>query len=100
MAMLDEAVHNWGTTALVGLGVAVAAPLLLPAVGAVLRPVAKGLIKGGLVAMDSLQEMVREVWRERLAELVAQAMAEHRRKEARKTETASTHTREERRSKS
>ena len=35
MAFLDEVFNGWGTTTLVGLGVVVAAPLLLPVVGTV-----------------------------------------------------------------
>ena len=60
---------------MVGLGV-VAAPLLLPAVGAVVRPVAKGLIKSGLFVIESVQEVVAE-GSEYLSDFVAEARAEH-----------------------
>lgn len=60
---------------LVGIGVAVAAPILLPAVGAVIRPVAKGLIKGGLYIADSLQEVIAE-GSEQLSDLIAEVQAE------------------------
>ena len=83
MAVLEDLSNGWGTNALVGLGVLVAAPVLLPVLGAVVRPVAKGFIKGGLWALDSVQELAIEVWKERLAALVAQALAEHRKKQAR-----------------
>ena len=53
MAFLDDVFNGWGTTTLVGLGVVVAAPLLLPTVGALVRPVAKGLIKSGLFSLRS-----------------------------------------------
>jgi hypothetical protein len=76
MAWLDDALSGWGTTVLIGVGVAIAAPVLLPAVGAVIRPVAKGLIKGGLHVADSLKEMVAEGG-EQISDLVAEAKAEY-----------------------
>lgn len=75
MALLDDMFSGWGTTVLIGVGVALAAPILLPAVGAVIRPVAKELIKGGLYLMDSIQELVAE-GSERLSDLVAEAKSE------------------------
>jgi len=71
MAALEDLFEGWGTTAVVGLGAVVAVPVLLPVLGAVVRPVAKGFIKGGLWARDSMHELAAEVWRERLAALVA-----------------------------
>jgi hypothetical protein len=76
MALLDDVFSGWGATVLIGVGVAIAAPVLLPAVGAVIRPVAKGLIKGGLLLADSLQELVAE-GQEQLSDLVAEARAEY-----------------------
>jgi len=76
MAFLEDVFNGWGTTTLVGLGVVVAAPLLLPAVGAIVRPVAKGLIKSGLFLMESVQELVAE-GSEQLSDLVTEARAEH-----------------------
>jgi hypothetical protein len=76
MAFLEDVFNGWGTTTLVGLGVVVAAPLLLPAVGAIVRPVAKGLIKSGLFLMESVQELVAE-GSAQLSDLVTEARAEH-----------------------
>jgi len=76
MAFLEDVFNGWGTTTLVGLGVVVAAPLLLPAVGAIVRPVAKGLIKSGLFLVESVQELVAE-GSEQLSDLVTEARAEH-----------------------
>ncbi len=76
MALLDDVFSGWGTTVLIGVGVALAAPVLLPAAGAVIRPVAKGLIKGGLFVVDSLKELLAE-GQERLSDLVAEARAEY-----------------------
>lgn len=75
MASLDDLFSGWGTTVLIGVGVALAAPALIPAVGAVIRPVAKGLIKGGLYIADSLQEIVAEGG-EQLSDLIAEVQAE------------------------
>jgi hypothetical protein len=55
MALLDSVLNGWGTPTVIGIGAVIAAPLLLPVVGAVARPVAKGLIYGRLWLMESLQ---------------------------------------------
>jgi hypothetical protein len=83
MAVLEDLFEGWGTTALVGLGVVVAAPVLLPTVGAVLRPVVKTVMKGSFWVLDSVQGIVAE-GSEELRELTAEARAEHR---SRTTET-------------
>jgi Protein of unknown function (DUF5132) len=76
VALLDDVFSGWGTTVLIGVGVALAAPVLLPAAGAVVRPVAKGLIKGGLFVVDSMKELLAE-GQEQLSDLVAEARAEY-----------------------
>lgn len=73
---LDKALGGWGTTALVGLGVTLAAPVLLPAIGAVLRPVAKGVIKGTLFVADSIKELGAE-GAEQVSDVIAEAKAEY-----------------------
>ncbi len=60
---------------LVVLGVAMAAPIVLPAVAAVSRPLAKTLIKGYLVLADSIKEYIAEAG-EQLSDLVAECQAE------------------------
>jgi len=54
MALWEDMVLGWGSGALVGVGAMVAAPIVLPRVGALLRPVAKGLIKGYFTVADTL----------------------------------------------
>ena len=76
MTFLDKALGGWGSTVLIGLGVAVAAPILLPAVGALVRPVAKGVVKGGLLVADSLKELAAE-GSEQVSDVVAEAKAEY-----------------------
>lgn len=75
MALLDDVFGNLGTTLLIGVGAALVAPVLLPAAGAVLRPVAKGLLKGGLYLVDAAQEIIAE-GSEQLSDLVAEVQAE------------------------
>ena len=76
MALFDELLAGWGPTVLIGAGVALAAPILLPTVGAVVRPVAKGFIKGCLYLVDTVKEVVAEGG-EQLSDLVAEARAEY-----------------------
>jgi hypothetical protein len=52
MALLEDVFK--GSNLWVGIGLAVAAPVIFPAVGAVARPLAKTAIKGYLAAMDTL----------------------------------------------
>ena len=75
MALLDNALGSLGTAVLIGVGAALVAPVLLPAAGAVLRPVAKGLIKGGFYLIDTAQELIAE-GSEQLSDLVAEVQAE------------------------
>ena len=58
------------------LGVALAAPLVLPAVAALSRPLAKGLIKGYLALTDTVKEYAAEAG-ETISDLMAEAKAEH-----------------------
>ena len=62
--------------AFVGVGIAKTASDLLPAMGAALRPIAKELIRGGLVLADSVHELVAE-GKEHLSDLLAEV--EHER---------------------
>jgi hypothetical protein len=75
MALLDEGLSGWIPTALIGVGVALAAPILLPAAASGFRPLAKTVIKGYLVVADSVKEVVAEAG-EQLSDLVAEARAE------------------------
>jgi hypothetical protein len=75
MALFDDVLKGWGPTALIGVGVALAAPILLPAAAAGARPLAKTLIRGYLVVADTLQEVIAEAG-EQFSDLVAEAQAE------------------------
>lgn len=76
MGLLDSATKGWGGGVLIGLGAALAAPVILPAAAAVVRPLAKGLILGYLAATDKLKEVVAET-REQMNDLVAETKAEY-----------------------
>ena len=57
------------------MGVAVAAPLVLPAVAAVSRPLAKSIIRGYLMLTDAIKEFAAETG-EQVGDLVAEVQAE------------------------
>ena len=69
-------IKGWGTGMLIGVGAALAAPVILPAAGAVVRPVAKGLIWGVLLAGEKVKELFA-VTREQMNDLVAEVRAEY-----------------------
>ena len=76
MGMIESATKGWGGGVLIGIGAALAAPIIVPAAGAVVRPLAKGLIWGFLAATDKLKEAVAET-REQMNDLVAETKAEY-----------------------
>jgi hypothetical protein len=76
MAVFDELFEGWGTTGLVGAGAVLAAPVLFPVVGSILRPVAKGVIWGALAVSASAQGLWAGAG-EGLSELYAEAQQEY-----------------------
>ena len=75
MALLDDLLIGGLPGVLVGVGVALAAPVLLPAAAAGARPLAKTLIKGGLLVATTVREVVAEAG-EQFSDLVAEVQAE------------------------
>jgi hypothetical protein len=75
MALLDDMLKGGLPGVLVGVGVALAAPVLLPAAAAGARPLAKVLIKGGLLVAATVREVVAEAG-EQLSDLVAEVQEE------------------------
>src|SRR5215470_15328614 len=63
------------STVLVGVGVVVAAPLLLPVVGAVVRPAVRLVVQGGVLAYDATAALVTAVGTE-LDKIVADVRAQ------------------------
>jgi hypothetical protein len=76
MATFDEGLKGAVPSILVVVGVALAAPLVLPAVAAVSRPLAKTLIKGYLALADTVKEYAAEAG-ENISDLLAECKAEH-----------------------
>jgi hypothetical protein len=76
MSWYDDVIQFSWPTVLVGISVAVLAPVLLPAVSYVVRPVVKGVVKAGLTAKDMAVGFVAEAG-EQMSDLVAEAKAEH-----------------------
>ncbi len=60
----------------VGIGVALLAPVILPAVAAVFRPLMKGAVKGVFTGADTVKELTASTG-EQLSDLYAEAKAEH-----------------------
>jgi len=76
MAWYDDALKFSWPTVLVVMGVAILVPVLLPAVGYVVRPLVKGVVKTGLTVKDMAVGFVEETG-EQVSDLVAEAKAEH-----------------------
>jgi Protein of unknown function (DUF5132) len=75
MGLFEDALKgSWGA-ALVGVGVAWVAPTVLPAVGAALRPLAKGAITGGVMLYDTVKETIAEAG-EQVSDMVGEVRAE------------------------
>jgi hypothetical protein len=75
MALLEDVtLGSVVSTSLVGLGLVIAAPLLLPVVGALVAPVAREVVKGGVRLYDAGTHVVTTMG-EQLSDLVAEARA-------------------------
>ena len=75
MAIFDDGLKGAAPSILVVLGVALAAPVVLPAVAAVSRPLAKTLIKGYLTLADTVKEYAAEAG-EQISDLMAECQSE------------------------
>ena len=74
MAILEDLTKG-PVPVLVGLGVAVAAPNIIPAIASGLRPLAKVVVKSTLSLVDAVKEGITEVG-EQVNDLVAETRAE------------------------
>jgi len=66
---------SWTTNLLIGTAAVIVAPIVVPAVLAGIRPVAKTAIRGGVFLYDKAGEIVAEAG-EQMSDLVAEARAE------------------------
>ena len=64
-----------GTAMAVGAGVVLLAPVIIPAVASVLKPVAKAVIKGGMLAFENARIAVAET-KETIEDIAAEARSE------------------------
>ena len=76
MAFYDNLLKGYGPSLAVGIGVALVAPVILPAVASVFRPLVKGVVRGGLTLADSVKEFTASTG-EQISDLYAEAKAEH-----------------------
>ncbi len=74
MALLDNG-FKWGTGLAIGVGVLILAPVAIPAVAAIVRPIAKATIKSGLLLVEKTKELVAEA-KETIEDMKAEAEAE------------------------
>src|SRR5215469_12386396 len=79
MALFDDVFEgfgsSWTSSVLVGIGIVLVAPVVVPALAAGMRPLAKAVIKGGIMVYDRGTEMVAEA-SEQLSDLVAEVRSE------------------------
>ena len=79
MALFDNIVEGFGSswvpTVLVGVGAALVAPVVVPALGAGMRPLAKAVLKGSIMVYDKGAEVLAEAG-EQLSDLVAEVRSE------------------------
>jgi hypothetical protein len=76
MALLEDLLEgNVGTGLAAGIGMAVLGPLLAPALAGTVRPIAKTIIKAGLLAFDAGREGLAR-WKETADDLIAEVRAE------------------------
>ena len=74
MKFLENGFKLGGTMA-VGAGVVLLAPVVIPVVASMMKPLAKATIKGGLLAYESVKIAMAET-RETLEDIAAEAKAE------------------------
>jgi len=60
MALFGNATKTWIPEALIGVGIALVVPVILPAIAAGVRPLAKTILKGGFLLADTLHQLVTE----------------------------------------
>ena len=79
MALWDSIAEGFGgslmSNLLIGAAAVVLAPIVVPAILAGMRPVAKTVVKGGVLVYDKAREMVAEVG-EQMGDIVAEARSE------------------------
>ena len=79
MALFDDMVQgltsSWVPSVLVGVGVALVVPIVVPALAGGMRPLAKAVVKGGMMVYDKGAEVIAEA-SEQLSDMLAEARSE------------------------
>ncbi len=75
MAFFEDALGGWTGGLVLGVGTALLGPSILPAAGAIVRPLAKAVIKGGYLVADGVRTLAAEV-SEQTEDLIAEARAD------------------------
>ena len=79
MALFDDMVQgltsSWVPSVLVGVGVALVAPIVVPALAGGMRPLAKAVVKGGMLVYDKGAEVIAEA-SEQLSDMLAEARSD------------------------
>jgi Protein of unknown function (DUF5132) len=76
MDWLRDLTKGYVPSLAVGIGMALLAPVILPAAAAILRPLMKGAVKGVFTMADTLKEVTASTG-EQLSDLYAEAKSEH-----------------------
>jgi Protein of unknown function (DUF5132) len=74
MALFDNG-FKLGTGLAIGIGALILAPVAIPAVAAIVRPIAKATIKSGLILVERTMELIAEA-KETIEDMTAEAQAE------------------------
>ena len=79
MALFDDMVQgltsSWVPSVLVGVGVALVAPIVVPALAGSMRLLAKAVMKGGMLVYDKGAEVIAEA-SEQLSDMIAEVRSE------------------------
>jgi hypothetical protein len=87
MRFIPRTAAELGGTVAVGAGIVLLAPIVMPVVAGVLKPLTKAAIKGGLIAYDKVRVTTAETV-EAIEDIAAEAKAELKVKEAPKPKAA------------
>ncbi len=86
MSLFDEIFEKTGPLALIGIGAALVAPVVIPVLGGAFRPVIKSAVRGYLEMTEKAKEVLGEAG-EQLSDIIAEVRAE-READARAAEEA------------
>jgi hypothetical protein len=75
MALLEDTLGGWSGGIVIGFGALVAAPFVAPVLSAIVRPVVRTVVGGGLAIVDGVSGIIAEGY-DQVSDLVAEARAE------------------------